>query len=81
MSDRMRKALRDAGRITITIEGDHNGNIKYLVHESAFRLDGFEDGKFTKANLDAAVDSDALIQQEISAAVRRNHISWEARQE
>lgn len=81
MSDRMRKALRDAGRITITIEGDHNGNIKYQVHESAFRLDGFKRGEFTKAGLDAAEDSDAMILAEISKAVRENHILWEARQE
>ncbi len=81
MSDRMRKALRDAGRITITIEGDYNGNIKYRVHESAFRLDGFKSGEFVKADLDAAADSDAMIQAGISEAVRENHILWEARQE
>lgn len=81
MSDRIRKTLRDAGKITITIEGDLNGTIKYQVHESAFRLDGFRSGVFTKEDLDAAEDSDALIQAEISEAVRKNHISWEARQE
>lgn len=81
MNDRMRKALHDGGKINITIEFVRPGNIQFCVHESAFRLTGIERGEITKEALDAAADPDALIRQEISAAVRKNHISWEARQE
>lgn len=79
MSDHTRKALRDAGKITITIEGDHNGNIRFYVNEQAFRLTGIKHGEITKAALDAAEDSDELIRREITDVVRKNHISWEAR--
>lgn len=81
MSDSMRKALRDAGKISITIEGDHNGNIKFSVNESAFRLTGIKHGEITKETLAAAEDPDGLIREVISEAVRENHIAWEARQE
>ena len=81
MSDHMRKALRDAGKIDITIEGDHKGNLKFCVHESAFRLTGIRRGEIAREALEAAADPDELIRREVSAAVRKNHISWEARQE
>lgn len=81
MSDRMRKALHDGGKISITIEHIRPGSVRFCVNESAFRLTGIERGEITKEALDAAEDPDALIQQEVSAAVRKNHISWEARQE
>lgn len=81
MSDHMRKALRDGGKITVTIEYNYIKGICYCVHESAFRLDGFKSGEISKEALDAAEDPDALIREEVSDAVRKNHISWEARQE
>lgn len=81
MSDRIRKALYDDGKIDITIEYVRPGSIEYCVHEQALRLDGFERGEITKDALDAAADPDALIEQEISKAVRENHIAWEARKE
>ena len=55
--------------------------IQYCIQEYAFRLTGIERGEITKETLAAVEDPDALIQREISAAVRKNHISWEARQE
>lgn len=51
------------------------------MRENAFRLTGIERGEITKEALAAAEDPDELIRQEVSAAVRKNHISWEARQE
>lgn len=80
MSDRMRKALKGGGKIDITIEYNYIKGILYRVHESAFRLDGFKSGEISKEMLEAAEDPDALIEREISAAVRENHIAWEARQ-
>lgn len=81
MSDRIRKALRaDAGKLEITIEADYGGNIKYCVHERAFRLDGYKRGELTAEQLDAAEDADAMIRDTISETVRNGHISWEARQ-
>lgn len=81
MSDRVQKALGGSGRITITIDSNYMKGIRYCVHESAFRLDRYERGEISKEALAAAEDPDALIQKEISAAVRKNHIAWEARQE
>ena len=81
MSDHMRKALKDGGKITIIIETNYLTGIRYYIQEDAFRLTGIERGEITKEALEAAADPDAMIQQEISAAVRKNHISWEARQE
>lgn len=81
MSDRMRKALRDGGKITITIENNRMTGLRYCIQEDAFRLTGIERGEITKETLAATEDPDELIRQEISAAVRKNHISWEARQE
>ena len=81
MSDHMRKALRSAGKIDITIRGEYDGNIKYSVHESAYRLDGFQRGEITKEMLEAAEDPDGLIRDVVSEVVRKNHIAWEARQE
>ena len=81
MSDRMRKALKDGGKIDITIEHNYMKGILYCVREDAFRLTGIERGEITKEALAAAEDPDELIRQEVSAAVRKNHISWEARQE
>jgi len=81
MSNSIRKALMDAGRIEITIQGKHSGEIEFCVHENAFRLDGLKRGKFTKAELDAAADSDGMIREVISEAFRKNHISYEAREE
>lgn len=81
MSDHMRKALKDGGKITIIIENNYLTGIRYYIQEDAFRLTGIERGEITKEALEAAADPDAMIQQEISAAVRKNHISWEARQE
>lgn len=80
MSDHMRKALKDGGKITITIENNRMTGIRYCIQEDAFRLTGIERGEITKEALEAAEDPDAMIQQEISAAVRKNHIAWEARQ-
>jgi hypothetical protein len=77
----MRKALKDGGKITITIENNRLTGIRYCVQEDAFRLTGIERGEIAKEALEAAEDPDAIIQQEISAAVRKNHISWGARQE
>lgn len=81
MSDRMRKALCDGGKITITIENNRMTGLRYCIQEDAFRLTGIERGEITKEALEAAEDPDELIRQEVSAAVRKNHISWEARQE
>ena len=81
MSDHMRKALKDGGKITITIENNRLTGIRYCVQEDAFRLTGIERGEIAKEALEAAEDPDAIIRQEVSAAVRKNHISWEARQE
>ena len=81
MSDRMRKALCDGGKITITIENNRMTGLRYCIQEDAFRLTGIERGEITKEALEAAEDPDELIRQEDSAAVRKNHISWEARQE
>ncbi|MDE6454340.1 MAG: hypothetical protein K2L38_00150 [Dysosmobacter sp.] len=81
MSDRMRKALHDGGKIEITIEYNYTKGILYRVHESAFRLDSFGNGEISKEALTAAEDPDALIQAEISEMVREKHIAWEARQE
>ena len=81
MSDHMRKALKDGGKITITIENNRLTGIRYCVQEDAFQLTGIERGEIAKEALEAAEDPDAIIQQEISAAVRKNHISWGARQE
>ena len=81
MSDRMRKALCDGGKITITIENNRMTGLRYCIQEDAFRLTGIERGEITKEALEAAEDPDELIWQEVSAAVRKNHISWEARQE
>lgn len=81
MSDRMRKALRDGGKITVTIEWNCMTGLRYCVHEDAFRLTGIERGEIAKEALAAAEDPDALIRETISEAVRKNHISWEARQE
>ena len=81
MSDRMRKALCDGGKITITIENNRMTGLRYWIQEDAFRLTGIERGEITKEALEAAEDPDELIRQEVSAAVRKNHISWEARQE
>ena len=81
MSDRMRKALCDGGKITITIENTRMTGLRYCIQEDAFRLTGIERGEITKEALEAAEDPDELIRQEVSAAVRKNHISWEARQE
>ena len=61
MSDRMRKALHDGGKLTITIEFNYVSGIKYHVHESAFRLDSFGNGEISKEALAAAEDPDALI--------------------
>ncbi len=81
MSDCMRKALRDGGKITITIEYNYMTGFRYCVHESAFRLDGFERGEISKEAISAAEDPDALIRDVICEAVRKNHIAWEAKQE
>ena len=81
MSDRMRKALCDGGKITITIENNRMTGLRYYIQEDAFRLTGIERGEITKEALEAAEDPDELIRKEVSAAVRKNHISWEARQE
>lgn len=81
MSDRMRKALHDGGKITIAIAYNHVTGFEYYIHEDAFRLTGIERGTITKEALDAAADPDALIREVISEAVRKNHIAWEARQE
>lgn len=81
MSDRMRKALCDGGKITITIENNRMTGLRYCIQEDAFRLTGIERGEITKEALEAAEDPDELIRKEVSAAVRENHISWEARQE
>ncbi len=81
MSDRMRKALCDGGKITITIENNRMTGLRYCIQEDAFRLTGIERGEITKEALEAAEDPDELIRKEVSAAVRKNHISWEARQE
>ena len=81
MSDRMRKALRDGGKITIIIENNRMTGLRYYIQEDAFRLTGIERGEITKEALAAAEDPDELIRKEVSAAVRKNHISWEARQE
>ena len=54
MSDRMRKALHDGGKLTITIEFNYVSGIKYHVHESAFRLDSFGNGEISKEALAAA---------------------------
>ena len=51
MSDRMRKALHDGGKLTITIEFNYVSGIKYHVHESAFRLDSFGNGEISKEAL------------------------------
>lgn len=80
MSDRMRKAMREAGKLTVTIEGDYRGNLKYSVHEQAFRLDAFKSGELRKEQMDAAEDPDALILETVAGAVRENHVAWEARQ-
>ena len=80
MSDRMRKALKDGGKIDITIEYNYMKGILYRVHESAFRLTGIKQGEISKEALEAAEDQDALIAREISDTVRENHIAWEARQ-
>lgn len=81
MSDRVRKALYDGGKLTVTIEFNHMEGIKYHVHESAFRLDSFGNGEISKEALAAAEDPDALILAEISKTVREKHIAWEARKE
>lgn len=81
MSDRMRKALHDGGKLTVAIEFNCVSGIKYHVHESAFQLDSFGNGEISKEALAAAEDPDALILAEISKTVREKHIAWEARQE
>lgn len=79
MSDRIRKALKDGGKLTVTIEFNYMTGIKYNVHESAFRLDSFGSGEIQKETLAAAEDPDALILAEVSKMVREKHIAWEAR--
>lgn len=81
MSDRIRKALKDGGKIEIVIQYNYMKGIQYYIQEDAFRLTGIKRGEITKETLSAAEDPDALIAQEISAVVRENHIAWEARQE
>lgn len=80
MSDRIRKALKDGGKIEITIEHNYMKGIQYYIQEDAFRLTGIKRGEITNEALAAAEDPDALIAQEISDTVRKNHIAWEARQ-
>lgn len=81
MSDRMRKALHDGGKITITIAYNRVKGFEYCIQEDAFRLTGIERGVIAKEALEAAGDPDALIREVISEAVRKNHIAWEAKQE
>ena len=51
MSDHMRKALKDGGKITITIENNRMTGIRYCIQEDAFRLTGIERGEITKKAL------------------------------
>jgi len=81
MSDRMRKALHDGGKISVTIEYNCAKGILYSVREEAFRLTGIKQGEIRKETLEAAEDPDALIRDVISEVVRANHIAWEAREE
>lgn len=80
MSDRMRKALHNGGKITITLEWNYITGLNYYVHESALRLDSFGNGAISEEELAAAEDPDALILAEVSKMVREKHIAWKARQ-
>jgi hypothetical protein len=80
MSDRMKKALRDGGKITVTIQYNYMTGFHYDIREEAFRLTGIASGEIANEALAEAPDPDALIQEAISEAVRKNHIAWEARE-
>ena len=80
MSDHMKKALRDGGKITVTIQYNYMTGFHYDIREEAFRLTGIASGEITNEALADAPDPDALIQAVISEAVRKNHIAWEAKQ-
>ena len=52
MSDRMKKALRDGGKITVTIQYNYMTGFHYDIREEAFRLTGIASGEIANEALE-----------------------------
>lgn len=78
MSDIMRTALKDGGKVCITIDAKLNGDFELLVTEDWARLTAVERADIPAERLASAEDPDGVIREELTRLVRKAHMNWRA---
>lgn len=80
MSDVMRTALKDGGRIMISIDRWANGDFHLCVTENWARMTSIERATVSAEEMNAANDPDGFLREAVSRLVGKAHMNWEAAQ-